>query len=106
MVEAGGADLKYCSSFKAFHRLINTALSHQCICSGGVLTAMRSNQICFWITFTDLLWLNGMGFWLFQLFFCFSILSHFLCSFSGFISFCQIINGLPNTINDWAQYGF
>lgn len=52
VVGAGGADLNCFSGIKAFHRLTYPALGYQSVFSGGILAAMRSNHICFWITLT------------------------------------------------------
>lgn len=38
-------NLNHCSGFKTFLKLTNTALGCQSVCSGGILTAVRSNPI-------------------------------------------------------------
>lgn len=49
VVGEDGADLYYCTGFKTFHRLTNTALGCQSTHSGGVPAAMKPNYICFWV---------------------------------------------------------
>lgn len=83
-------------------RLTNTALDCQSIFSGGVpsnhsyiLINFIRPFIASWNSFINLLSASS--------------LSHSPCPFSGFFSFSQIINGLPNIINVlshlWTQHG-
>ena len=66
MVREGRPALNYCSGFKAFHGLTNTALHCQSTFLGGVLKARKSNHICFQVIFTGLFsasWDNILASW-------------------------------------------
>jgi hypothetical protein len=54
--------LNHFSGLTVFHWPINIALGCQTIFS-GVLVVIRSNHICFWITFTRLFTVDWKSFW-------------------------------------------
>lgn len=104
VVAADGAGLSCCSGFKA-----NRDLCCLSTCSGRVLIARKSNQICFRFIFTSPFQWIGRVFGL-ESFLSFLDLSHNLFPFPEFLSFPKINNELPNIMKflpyDWAQHGY
>lgn len=99
MLGADGAGLNCCASFKAFHMLTNMLVC-QSTSSGGVPAAMKSNHICFQVTFLGTVKPIELVFWLSKLpLYHASIMSLLHVPYPRFVSFLQIFNGLSTIAN-------
>lgn len=109
MVEKGRAGLNCCSSFKAFRRTTNIELGCWSLFLYGILAAVKSNLICFQVTFIRLLTADWKIFWLFEVPLCLGSFPQTV-PIHGLLSFPQFINELPKIITvllyNWSQHRY